>query len=285
MGLLFFLLLSASTSPVGETRQGSAASGNFPPRERPPGLTPELEADVVKSAHAFIESLTDDIIEDVIIAKTLASFSDFLGNATTQRAALEAARHFRLVKSAYDRLDLISGRCREKRLRRLVFFVLSFLREINLVGKNATFICKMESLLGVIESCQDVTAFRLVIAVIMTTVDFPAGGLCLSGAAEGLFAFVSTTEFGAADWDLLSLFAIWSSQMTGIPGRDRNAMCAMAERMVRNREKWDEQIQQYYCWLASNVRCPAMSDAQLAELFATRECKEFLATTNTVILA
>jgi hypothetical protein len=237
----------------------------------------------MKLGHSFVETLTDDLLEDRVMTKSLASFSDFLGNETTQFAALRATKEFRLVEHAYNRLDFISGRCREKRFRRLVLFVLSFLREVNLVGKNQTFVCRMQSLLDVVETCGDVTAFRLVIALIITTIDFPAGGLCLKGAAEGLFAFVNTTEFGSADWDLLSLFAIWSEQMTGIPNNDRNAMCEMVDRMTRNRRKWDLQIKQYYCWLAKNIRCLGTDKRQLAEDLASPECKQFIATTDRVI--
>jgi hypothetical protein len=189
-------------------------------------------------------------------------------------------KDYDLMHQVYNRLDLINVRCDEKRMRRLIFFLLTFIRVSTLVGKGEVFVCRMESLVGVIDGCQDSNIYKLVLAVIMNSIDFEEGALCLTGSASSLYQFIETTPFGLNDWDLLSLFAIWADQMSGIMEDDKLAMCAMSDRMMKNRAKWDIQLKQYYCWFAKSIRCSGMSDAELDGLFESKECREFLSETE-----
>jgi hypothetical protein len=260
----------------------SAAVRSSPtPRAEP--LSADVAALINATAQRLNALLTSDMIEYRAIEEAAASFTDYLGNATTRRFTVAVANQSRLLERAYDFVDLVSARCQAKPVRRVVFLLLSLIREFTLVGKERAFVCRMPVLIGVVESCADTNFFKLIVAVIVASIDLPAGGLCLNGAGPGLFAFVNTTEFGAVEWEILSIYAIWADQMAEIAPPDRGAMCALSDRMFRNRAKWDAELNKYYCWLAKNVRCPGVSDRELAELCASAECAEFLRQTDKIV--
>jgi hypothetical protein len=249
----------------------------------PPSLSPTTIALVNKTARGLDSLLVSDLIEYKAIEQAIATFTEFLSNTTTQNVTLEMATSYHILEHAYDSLDLMSSRCTAKPSRRLTFFLLALIRDFYLVGKERAFICRMESLLAVLESCKEPTFFKLVLGVIMASIDFPAGGLCLTGAGPGLFTFVNGTDFGLNDWDLLSLFSIWAEQMSQIAPPDKAAMCEMSDRMMRNRAKWNVELKQYYCWMAKNVQCPSMIASELDLLFESAECRDFLKKTERVI--
>jgi hypothetical protein len=249
----------------------------------PTSLPPNLSNQITESATALDSLLRSDVIEYLAIEKAIATFSEHLENEKTQNFTLAIAASFRILDHAYDRLDVISARCATKQTRRLIFFILALIRDFNLVGKERIFVCRMESLLAVLESCTESSFFQLVMGVIMSGIDFPAGGICLNGAGRALFEFVNATEFGVSDWDLLLLFAIWGQQMGSVARVDKEAMCGFSERMMKNRAKWDVQLKQYYCWLVKNVKCDGVGEEELAELLGSEECRAFLVQTEQVI--
>ena len=240
----------------------------------------ELRAQAKKRARAIRHFLTDDILEDREMFDHFQHFIDDLINATTKNITIDECKNENLMKLAYNRLDLISNRCSETHIRRVIFYLLSLIREMIIVGREPIFECRMQELINVIESCGDIKAFELVMNVIMMSVDFQKGGLCLQSYGRPLFNFVNTLDYGKQDWQLMSLFSIWAERMGGLREDDLEAMCLMLGRQVKNRALWDIDIKQQFCWLASHIPgCVTLKAINLEKELSSPECVDFLKTT------
>ena len=240
-----------------------------------------LRIQAKKRARAIQYILTDDLLEDRAMFDHIQQFIDDLINETTKNYTIDEAKKQNLMKLAYDRLDLISNRCPETHIRRVLFYLLSLIREMIIVGRQPIFNCRMQELINVIESCGDVKAFELVMHVIMVGIEFPKGGLCLQSYGRPLFNFVNTLDYGSQDWQLLSLYAIWADRIGGIREDDLEAMCLMLGRQIKNRALWDIETKQQFCWLASRIPgCISLNSFDLQKELNSRECIDFLKATQ-----
>ncbi|OHT02500.1 hypothetical protein TRFO_30327 [Tritrichomonas foetus] len=247
------------------------------------GLPSNLEIEIFKIGRELKNSLKSDVINDNNIIQGISQFNEFLGNHTTQNYILKLVRDEDLINLAYDRIDILSGRCPEKRIRRLLFFLLSFIRENFIVGKSYVFQCRIQSLIDLCNECKDLNFYKLILSIIMMTVDFKEGGLCLNGAAQGLYSELIKYDYGLADWDLLSIFDIWADRMETISPEDKKSMCEFSNRLIEHRSQWDSTMKQYFCWFAKNVKCPSMQKINMNEILNSQECQEFLAETEKII--
>ena len=163
----------------------------------------DLEKEILNITHELKKALESDVIVDENILNGIVKFNEYLVNETVQNFVLKLAHDNELITLAFDRIDLLSLKCSEKRILRLTFFLISFIRENFIVGKQYLFKCRISTLLNLIHDCDNPTFFQLIISMIMTTLDFKEGGLCLNGAAESFYNYIDDLDYGPYDWDFI----------------------------------------------------------------------------------
>ena len=239
--------------------------------------------EVLTRVKAFDDVLTGSLIDDKDFVGALSKFASVLSNETTRPYTVNLSIRYDLSSKLFDRLDLVNVRCSEKRFMRYVFYIVSSLRELVVFGGERVFTCRMEALLNTIEECNDLGVFRVILYYIVTSITFPKGGLCLSGAGPRLTQFISKFPYGQVDWSLLSIYAIWADRMNPLHPKDKAAMCSFADRLIENRGFWDTDTKTHFCWLMKNLDCPAFDSPSLSGLMQDPVCKEFLRQTEVVI--
>jgi len=243
-----------------------------------------LKKDIVKQRTEELRDLfLSDYLDESLYVEALARFSEHLNNETTMNYTIRLASKLDLFNLAINRADLVGPRCSQKNFKRLIFYLYSFARELVLIGQEKVFKCRMESILNTIKDCSDSGVFKLTMYLVITSINIPAGGLCLVGSAPTLTTFVSKLPFGVLDWMLLSIYSIWAERMNVIAPNDQEAMCIFIGRLIENRAFWDEDIKTHFCWISKYLKCHQFDKINMKELISSPECVNFLKMSEQII--
>jgi hypothetical protein len=140
----------------------------------------------------------------------------------------------------------------------------------------------MKTLINTMMECRDPQVSKLCMYVMVSSINFEKGGLCFQGSAQALAEEATRYPFGVIDWEILSIFAIWSDRMDKILEVDRSGMCKHVERLINNRAHWDDEIKTHFCWLYKNIKCHEFDKINMDELLRTPKVIDFLKMTEQV---